>query len=74
MQLKLVLDICKSLDASQHKTNPIALLDQLYAHVLQSCDEIDSVFALLSTTFFLDGHAPTPIFLEYCSHPLTTDY
>ena len=42
-QLKLVFDICKSLDASQHKTNPFALLDQLYSHVLQSCDDIDRV-------------------------------
>jgi len=63
-QLKLVLDICKSLDASQHKTNPFALLDQLYAHVLQSCDEIDRVLSFLGTIFFLDGYAPTPVLLE----------
>ena len=63
-QLKLVLDICKSLDASQHKTNPFALLDQLYSHVLRSCDDIDRVLSLLGTIFFLDGHAPTPVFLE----------
>ena len=63
-QLKLVLDICKSPDASQSKTNPFALLDQLYAHVLQSCEEIDRVLCLLGTIFFLDDHAPTPVLLE----------
>ena len=64
VQLKLVLDMCKSLDASQHKTNPFVLLDQLYAHVLRSCDDVDRVLSLLGTIFFLDGHTPTPIFLE----------
>ena len=64
MQLKLVLDMCKSLDASQHKTNPFALLDELYAHVLRSCDQIDRVLFLLGTIWFLDDHAPTPHFLE----------
>ena len=63
-QLKLVLDVCKSLDASQHKTNPFALLDELYAHVLRSCDEIDRVLFLIGTIFFLDDHVPTPDFLE----------
>ena len=63
-QLRLVLDMCKSLNASQHKTNPFALLDELYAHVLQSCDEIDRVLFFLGTIFLLDDHAPTPAFLE----------
>ena len=63
-QLELVLDISKSLDASQHKTNPFANLDQLYTHVLQSCNDIDRVLSLLGTIFFLDGRAPTPVFLE----------
>ena len=63
-QLKLVLDICKSLDASQFKTNPFALLDRLYEHVLQSCEEIKKVLFLLGTILFLDNHAPTPDFLE----------
>ena len=63
-QLELVLDVCKSLDASQHKTNPFALLDELYSHVLRSCDEIDEVLSVLGTIFFLDGQAPTPVFLE----------
>jgi len=63
-QLKLILDVCKSLDASQHETNPFALLDQLYAHVMRSCHEIDRVLSLLGTIFFLDDHAPTPVFLE----------
>lgn len=65
-QLKLVLDICKSLDASQHKTNPFVLLDELYAHILRSCHEIKEVLLLLSTIFSLDhnDHALTPVFLE----------
>ena len=63
-QLELVLDMCKSLNASQHKTNPFAPLDELYAYVLRSCNEIDRILLLLGTIFFLDDHAPTPIFLE----------
>ena len=63
-QLQLVLDIYKSLDASQQKTNPFAPLDELYAYVLRSCNEIDRILFLLGTIFFLDDHAPTPIFLE----------
>ena len=63
-QLDLVLGICKSLDASQHDTNPFALLDELYSHVLRSCDKTSEVLSLLGTIFFLDGQAPTPVFLE----------
>ena len=63
-QLELVLDICKSRDASQHKTNPFALLDELYSHVLRSCDETDQVLSLIGAMFFLDDLAPTPVFLE----------
>ena len=63
-QLELVLHVCKSLDASQHETHPFGPLDQLYAHILRSCDKIDRVLSLLGTIFFLDGHAPIPVFLE----------
>ena len=63
-QLKLVLDMCESLDASRPETNPFALLDELYAHVLRSCDQIVTVLALLGKIFFLDNHAPTPDLLE----------
>ena len=63
-QLKNVLDLCKSHDASLHETNPFALLDQLYAHVLRSCQEIDRVLLLLGTIFFLAGHNATPVLLE----------
>ena len=64
VQLELILDFCKSPEASQQMTNPFAHLDQLYAHVLQSCDEIDRVLFLLGTIFLLEGHVPTPFFLE----------
>ena len=63
-QLKIVLDLCKSCDASLHETNPLALLDQLYAHVLRSCQEINRVLFLLGMIFFLADTAATPVFLE----------
>ena len=63
-QLKNVLDLCKSCDASLLKTNPLALLDQLYAHVLRFCNEINRVLFLLGTIFFLADTAATPVFLE----------
>ena len=63
-QLQLVLDIYESLDVSQQKTNPFALLDEIYSHVLRSCDEIDTVLSVLGLFFFLDGRALTPDFLE----------
>ena len=47
-------------------TNPFALLDELYAHVLRSFDEINKVLFLLSTIFLLHdlNHALTLVFLE----------
>lgn len=64
-QLQVILDICESLNASQHKTNPFALLDQLYAHVLRSSEEIHKVISLLGAIFYLEHNQnPTPAFLE----------
>ena len=51
-QLQLILDICQSSDASQHGTNPSALLDQLYAHTLKSSKELEG-FALCLVPFFI---------------------
>lgn len=64
-QLQLILDICQSSDASQRGTNPFALLDQLYAHTLQSSKELERVRSLLGAIFYLEGRlTPTPYFLE----------
>ena len=63
-QLRNVLDLCESCDASLHETNPFVLLDQLYAHVLRSCNEINRVLLLLGTIFYLGDTAVTPTFLE----------
>jgi hypothetical protein len=65
LQLQVILDICESLDASQHKANPFALVDQLYAHVLRSTEEIHKVISLLGAIFYLEHNQnPTPAFLE----------
>ena len=62
-QLQVVLDVCNSQDASRHNRNPFALLDELYAHVLRSCDQIDRVLLVLGVIFFLDHQVPTLDFL-----------
>ena len=64
-QLQLILDICQSSEASQRGMNPFALLDQLYAHTLESSKELERVRSLLGAIFYLKGHQrPTPYFLE----------
>lgn len=64
-QLELILDICESLDASQHITNPFVLIDQLYTHVLRSTLEIKKVISFLGAIFCLQrNQAPTPALLE----------
>lgn len=64
-QLELILDICESLDASQHHTNPFALIDQLYTHVLRSTSEIEKIISFLGAIFYLQrNQAPTPALLE----------
>ena len=64
-QLEVILDICESLNASQHKINPFDLLDQLYTHVLRSSEEIHKVISLLAVIFYLGhNHNPTPAFLQ----------
>jgi len=64
-QLKLMLDLCESPDTSERKTNPFALLDQLYAHVLRSSEDLENVLSLLGAIFYLEENQKlTPAFLE----------
>jgi len=64
-QLDLILKICESLDASQHNTNPFALIDQLYTHVLRSTLEPEKVVSFFGAIFYLQrNQAPTPALLE----------
>ena len=53
-QLQLILDICGSVDSSSFATNPFALLDELYGHVLQSSKETERAISILGAIFYLD--------------------
>ncbi|EDQ99057.1 uncharacterized protein LACBIDRAFT_317696 [Laccaria bicolor S238N-H82] len=54
-QLQLILDICGSVDSSSFATNPFALLDELYSHVLKSSKEMERAMSILGAIFYLNG-------------------
>ena len=53
-QLQLILDICGSVDSSSFATNPFALLDELYGHVLKSSEETERAISILGAIFCLN--------------------
>jgi len=53
-QLQLILDICGSVDSSNFATNPFALLDELYSHVLKSSEETERAISILGAIFYLN--------------------
>ena len=60
-----MLDVCESPNTSEQTMNPFALLDQLYAHVLQSTQDLENVLSLLGTIFYLEENQKlTLAFLE----------
>ena len=64
-QLQLILDICGSVDSSSFATNPFALLDELYSHVLRSSEQTERAISILGAIFYLNGkHSPTLEFLQ----------
>ena len=64
-QLQLILDICGSVDSSSFATNPFALLDELYSHVLKSSEETERVISILGAIFYLTANrSPTLEFLK----------
>ena len=64
-QLQLILDICGSVDSSSFTTNPFALLDELYSHVLKSSEETERAISILGAIFYLNGkQSPTLEFLQ----------
>ena len=59
-QLQLILDICESVDSSSFATNPFALLDELYSHVLKSSEETERAISILGAIFYLHtNQSPT---------------
>ena len=52
-QLRLILDICGSVDSSNFATNPFALLDELYSHILKSSEETERAISILGAIFYL---------------------
>jgi hypothetical protein len=59
-QLQLILDICGSVDSSNFATNPFALLDELYGHVLKSSEETERAISILGAIFYLNtNQSPT---------------
>ena len=64
-QLQLILDICGSVDSSNFATNPFALLDELYSHILESSEETERAISILGAIFHLNGkQSPTLDFLQ----------
>ena len=64
-QLRLILDICGSVDSSRFATTPFALLDELYAHVLKSSEETERAISIFGAIFYLnDKQNPTLEFLK----------
>ena len=64
-QLRLILDVCGSVDSSSFATNPFALLDELYSHVLKSSEETERAIFILGAIFCLNTkQSPTPEFLQ----------
>ena len=64
-QLQLILDICGSVDSSSFATNPFALLDELYSHVLKSSEETERAISILGAIFYLNSkESPTLEFLQ----------
>ena len=53
-QLQLILDICESVDSSSFATNPFALLDELYSHVLKSSEETERAISIFGAIFYLN--------------------
>ena len=58
-QLQLILDICGSVDSSSFSTNPFALLDELYRHILTSAEDTERIMSILGASFYLIGKSPT---------------
>ena len=54
-QLQLILNICGSVDSSSFATNPFALLDELYSHVLKSSEEMERAIFILGAIFCLNA-------------------
>ena len=64
-QLQLILDICGSVDSSSFATNPFALLDELYGHVLKSSEETERAISILGAIFYLhEKQMPSLDFLQ----------
>ena len=64
-QLQLILDIFGSVDSSSFVTNPFAILDELYGHVLKSSEETERAISILGAIFCLnENQSPTPEFLQ----------
>ena len=64
-QLQLILHICGSVDSSSFATNPFALLDELYSHVLKSSEETERAISILGAIFYLNtDQSPTLKFLK----------
>ena len=64
-QLQLILDICGSVDSSSFATNPFALLDELYSHVLKSSEQTERAISIFGAIIYLNGnHSPTLEFVQ----------
>ena len=63
-QLKIVMDISTKLqNPSNYSTNPFVVIENLYTHILESCQEQEQLLDVLGAILFL-SKPPTAVLLE----------